>query len=330
MTPRVSVLLLSYNQADYLGQAVESVLAQSSQEWELLVLENGSTDRSRDVLAAYAGDPRVRLFLHDTNQACTRRFNEGVAAARGEFVSLLYSDDYYLPNKLDRQLACFDRSPDTGVVYSPGYRLNQTTKQQWLDATVQVSGQVLTALLDHLERVAYINPISPMARRECFVRYPFHEGIFIEGEAIYLRHAMRYPFTYDSEPVVVMRDHGGNLGRSVRRNVEYFLYAIERLEQHEDFPEASRAALAAMKVRLYRNAGWQGVRVVDDLPWAREMFARACALDPSRRWDPKVLVGRTLSRMPPAARRAANRAIFALKRPQGHSNYVPDPEARRV
>lgn len=329
--PAVSVLLLSYNQSAYLGQAVQSVIDQRFDDWELLVLENGSTDRSREVLAPYANHPRVRLFLHDTNQACTKRFNEGVAEARGEFISLLYSDDYYLPNKLAQQVSRFRGAPETGVVYSPGYRLNQTTGEQWLDPTVKASGpRVLTELLDNLERVAYVNPISPMARRECFVRYPFHEGIFIEGEAIYLRHAMRYPFIFDPEPVVVMRDHASNLGRSVKRNIEFFLYAIDQLECHPDFPDESRAPLKAMKVRLFRNAGWQGVRVVDDLPWARDMFTRARQLDPSQRWDSKTMVGLTLAQLPAPLRRLANRLIFALKRPAGHSNYVPEPETPRA
>jgi glycosyltransferase involved in cell wall biosynthesis len=330
--PAVSVLLLSYNQSAYLPQAVESVLAQTSHDWELIVLENGSTDGSQQLLQKYADHPQVRLVLHADNQACTKRFNEGVAMARGEFVSLLYSDDWYLPNKVEKQLACFRRAPETGVVYSPGYRYNQTTKQQFLDATVKASGaSVLNELFDNLERVAYINPISPMARRECFVRYPFFEDIFIEGEAIYLRHAMRYPFLFDPEPVVVMRDHGANLGRSVKRNVGFLTYALDQIERHPDLAASSRPHLHALKTRLFRNAGWQGIRVADDLPWAREMFRQARALDPRERYHPKAVIGLTLSYLPAYVRRLANRAIFAITRPAGHANYVPSPEeASRV
>jgi glycosyltransferase involved in cell wall biosynthesis len=322
--PAVTVVLLSYNQSEYLAQSVESVLTQTSPDWELLVIENGSTDGSQDLLKRYAGHPQVRLVLHPDNQACTRRLNEGIAQAHGEFVSILYSDDFYLPNKVERQLQCFaEGPPNLGVVYSPGYRLNQTTGDRWLDATVDASGQVLNTFLDNLVNTAYVNPISPMVRRECFVRYPFLEKIFIEGEAIYLRIAMRYAFQYDPVPVVVMRDHPRNLGRSIKRNIEFLLASLDWLERHADFPDESRPHLRALKIRVFRNSGWQAVRVVNDGRWAREMFRESLSLDWKQAFHPKTVAGVGMSLLPSSVRRAVNQGIGTIRRQPGHSNYVP-------
>lgn len=322
--PAVTVVLLSYNQSEYLAQSVESVLNQTSRDWELLVIDNGSTDKSQELLKRYADHPQVRLVMHADNQACTKRLNEGMALAAGEYISILYSDDFYLPNKVEQQLRCFNQgAPDLGVVYSPGHRFNQTTGEQWLDQSVEASGDVLNAFLDNLVKTAYVNPISPMVRRECFLRYPFLEEIFIEGEAIYLRLAMRYQFHYDPVPVVVMRDHPGNLGRSVKRNMEYLLFALGRLEHHADFPEASRGHLRALRIRVFRSSGWQGVRVVDDGEWARKMFRSSLALDWKEAFHPKTIAGIGMSLLPAPIRRTLNQGIGAIRRPAGHSNYVP-------
>ena len=328
--PAVSVLVLSYNQADYLAQCVESVLNQTCRDWELLLVDNGSTDRSPEIIRKYADHPQVRAILHDTNAPVTQRQNEAVALARGEYFSILYSDDFYLPTKLERQLECFLQHPDAGVVYSPGYRFNQTNARQWQDPSIDVSGHVLDELLDNLVNTAYINPISPLARTACFERYPFLEEIFIEGEAIYLRIAMTFKFHFDPEPVVVMRDHPLNRGRSVRRSMENFLVSLDRLGEHADFPVASRAKLRALKARTFRSCGWQGVRITEDICWSRRMFREAVSIDWRQSLHPKTIAGMAMSLLPPPALHAVNHAIFAITRPRGHSNYVAVSEIPRA
>src|SRR4051812_20338057 len=118
MAPRVSVILNCYNQSEWVAQAVESVLAQTFRDFELIVVDNGSTDKTPEILKSYSSDARVRLFCHKDNVAISRRFNEAVDASSGEFISFLYSDDWYLPNKLQKQVALFDQlGPEYGVIY---------------------------------------------------------------------------------------------------------------------------------------------------------------------------------------------------------------------
>src|SRR3954451_6824906 len=137
-SPRVSVILNCYNQAEWVAEAVESVLNQTFRDFELLIVDNGSTDGTPKILQSYASDPRVRLSLHQENVAISRRFNEAVDAARGEFVSFLYSDDYYLPQKLERQVALFDQlGPEYGVVYGPSLVKNDLTGEQWHASSIQ-------------------------------------------------------------------------------------------------------------------------------------------------------------------------------------------------
>ncbi len=101
---KVSVILCGYNQVRYLDDAVASALAQTHRDLEVVVVDNGSTDGSRELLARYADEPRVRLLLYPENEPVTKRLNAAIAQSTGEFISILYADDYYLPRKIERQL----------------------------------------------------------------------------------------------------------------------------------------------------------------------------------------------------------------------------------
>ncbi len=324
-TPLVSVVLCSYNQGQYLPDAVDSVLGQTYPNWELLVVDNGSSDDTRSRLAPYRGDARIKLLLYDENQPVTRRLNQGIAQSRGELISLLYSDDYYLPKKLERQVECFSRlGPDYGVVYSPGYRLDVRTGKTALDGSLNVSGDVLEALLlRHAE--GFINPISPLMRRACFERYPFQEDLFVEGESINLRFAMTFKFFFLDEPVVVMREHDTNIGKGIKANVDRLMIVLDRLERHPDLAASARSSVAIFRSRILRDGGWQGVRVAGDVPWARECYRRAVAVHPRQCFHPRVVVGRAMAQLPDCFRSLLNRIGDRLRGRTG-AGYVAGPD----
>ena len=329
MSKLVSVVLCSYNQAQYIRDAVESVIAQTYPHWELIIVDNGSTDGTRDVLERYRGDERIHLLLHDENRAVTRRQNEGIAKSRGEFISLLYSDDFYLPEKLARQVACFSQlSSDYGVVYSPGYRLHVSTGRKTLDGSLKVSGSILEHLLLH-HADGFVNPISPLMRRACFDRYPFQEDLFVEGESINLRFALTFKFHYLDEPLVVMREHDTNIGKAVKANLDRLMIVLDRLETNKDLPAASKTAVRVFRSRILRDAGWQGIRVVGDVRWAKDCYRRAVEAYAWQRVHPRVVMGRMLALLPARSRALLNRIGHRLR---GHSGagYVHRPDIERA
>ncbi len=104
--PLVSVIMPSYNSERHIAEAIASVQAQTLPDWELLVSDDCSTDSTREVVAGIAeGDPRVRLFPLEENGGAAAARNNSLAHARGRYVAYLDSDDLWLPEKLERQLA---------------------------------------------------------------------------------------------------------------------------------------------------------------------------------------------------------------------------------
>ena len=107
---RVSVILPVHNRADVLPRAIDSVLAQELTDFELVVVDDGSSDESADIAASYH-DARIRLVRLDRNRGGNVARNEGIRAASAPLIAFLDSDDRYLPNKLARVVAEFDRRP---------------------------------------------------------------------------------------------------------------------------------------------------------------------------------------------------------------------------
>ena len=116
--PLVSVIIPTFNRAYCVGKAIDSARAQTHRNTEILVLDDGSTDGTRDLIEqSYADDERVRYFFHE-NRGVTATRNRGLALCRGDFVALLDSDDTWSPWKLELQLACFRGHPEVGMVWS--------------------------------------------------------------------------------------------------------------------------------------------------------------------------------------------------------------------
>lgn len=321
--PEVSVILYGYNYGRYIRQAVESVLNQTFQDFELIATDNGSTDDSPAILSSYAErDSRVRLMLHNSNVLTGARWNEPFKLARGRFISILNADDYYLPRKLERQLAEFDRlGPDFGVVYSPAYRLNDLTGQIWLDRCMRQTGMILKDMLLTFQDSGFINPIAPLVRRECFERYSFSSDKYFEGELIYLRFGMRFGFSYMDEPTVVMRDHLFNLGKAIKANRDVFRYALIELSKQAEFPRALLPALNLCIARQMANYAWQGIRVANDSSWSRECYDLSISHDRWHSLKPKVLLGLFLSVLPQSVLRRLNAAIDRLNKSRNNSVY---------
>ena len=123
MTPAVSVITIFRDAGPYLQEAIDSVVAQTFTEWELLLVDDGSADGSTSIarLAANADRDRVRYLEHDghTNRGMSASRNLGVAKARAALVAFLDADDVFLPTKLEHQVSLLDAHPDVAMVYGP-------------------------------------------------------------------------------------------------------------------------------------------------------------------------------------------------------------------
>jgi len=133
--PKVSVVIPAFNVAPYVGDAIRSALAQRGVSLEVIVVDDGSTDATRDVLQAFAGDPRVRLILQE-NQGPSGSRNTALAAARGAFVGFLDADDLWMPTKAARHVALMTADPSIDLSYSWWHTIDDASRPTGRSSTV--------------------------------------------------------------------------------------------------------------------------------------------------------------------------------------------------
>ncbi len=200
LDPTVSVILPTYNRHDFLRQAVESVLAQTRPADEIIVVDDGSTDGTAALLAGY-GD-RIMVIRQD-NLGVSAARNAGIRQAKGVFIALLDSDDYWLPDKLEAQLSFFERHPDALICQTEetwmrnGKRVNPKNRHQ------KFSGMIFEKTLP----LCLVSPSAVMIRKALFQEVGlFDESLpACEDYDLWLRISWKYPVHLIDTPLIVKR-----------------------------------------------------------------------------------------------------------------------------
>jgi glycosyltransferase involved in cell wall biosynthesis len=305
--PRVSIILLSLNQAAYLRASIESALRQTFDDFEVILIENGSTDGSRAIADQYRDDQRLRLVAHDEHAWPGVRFNQAVATARGELVCFLYSDDVYLPAKLAREVSELERrGPAYGVVYSRAMRRNVYTGERVVAPCVAADGDVFEPLMRDGLRRGELDMITPMIRRSLLLEHPFHEDIIFESEGIFHRLALYTKFAFIDEPLTMASDHDANAGKALTRQRAISCACLARLRREAGLRPQQLPLIDRYEGELLRYYGWQGARLGATRAWTLGCYRDAVRVSPRQLLHPKTAVGVALCLSPRALRDRIN------------------------
>jgi glycosyltransferase involved in cell wall biosynthesis len=214
--PKVTVIIPSYNYGHFVGEAIQSVLDQSLQEWELIVVDDGSTDNTREVVAAFA-DPRIH-YVYQQNRGNPAARNAALRLARGQYVAFLDADDVWFPEKLERQVAQLDSLPPTvGLLYSDVYLFNNEDGaiiRRFMQGRRPPQGRILRELLD--TEGWFISDTGSLIRREVFQRVGLYDESlwWYEDWEMWVRIAAAYEVVAMDEPVARCRRHSANLSKA--------------------------------------------------------------------------------------------------------------------
>lgn len=205
----VSVIIPSYNHGQYLRECIESVIWQSLQDWELVLVDDCSSDDSVEVARKF-DDPRIKVFQNEKNLGTYATQNAALDKASGAYVAILNSDDVWLPRKLEMQVAALDQHPECDFCYTGSKLVDDEGRM--LDANSEFHGeyprdevqQLLPFLLFENRVLA-----SSLMFRTGAVR--FTPELQCSGDWVaLLQLAMRGPAAYVDEPVTVWRQHPEN------------------------------------------------------------------------------------------------------------------------
>jgi hypothetical protein len=218
--PRVSVVVSVRDGAAFLEQALESVLSQTLHELELIVVDDGSTDRTPEILAAFAArDNRVRV-LQPEGSGVTAALNQGCAAAAATYIARFDGDDVALPDRLSRQAELLDAHPNVGLVGGAYFSIDAAGRR---GATFKPpTGDA--ALRARLSRYNVFAHPAATFRRAAFEEVGGYRLAEAEDYDLWLRISERWQVASLAEPVLAYRQHGSQI--SLTRAREYALAAL--------------------------------------------------------------------------------------------------------
>lgn len=218
--PMISVIIPTFNYAEFISDAIDSVLAQTFKDFEIIVVDDGSTDNTKDILNKYSDN--IKYYYQDNKGPASAR-NLGIKNASGSYICFLDSDDIFMPNKLKLQIDTFHSisKQNTALLYS-----NFTSVNKRLDISIQhykcPKFQSHKIAFDYLIKNNFINTSTVMIKRDflCDVDLFDEKLKYLEDYDLWLKLGSKYEFFHIRNFLVKTRSHNKNYSKQVNRTVK--------------------------------------------------------------------------------------------------------------
>lgn len=210
----VSIILPTYNGERYIQGSIESILAQTYQDWELIVIDDHSGDGTGKIVQQYADkDSRIKLYRNEKNLRLPASLNRGFSLSKGQYLTWTSDDNLFKENAIERFVHVLEKSDDIGLVFSA---------MDIIDETGDVTGH--TPPVQDLEELHYKNIVmaSFMYTRAVYKKVgDYDEDRFlVEDHDYWLRIAREFAVTYIAEPLYLYRTHPGSLTETKNRQMQ--------------------------------------------------------------------------------------------------------------
>ena len=237
--PDVSVIIPTYNRALLLRETLESLQAQTYRDFEAIVVDDGSTDNTGEVVQSF--DQRFR-YVYQANRGRSSARNNGLSQARGRYIAFLDSDDLYLPCKLQVQVQCLEEHPEVGWVYSSTRNIDEQGRQGDSGYEATASGWIYPEIAFYIPLTVILSTV--MVRREVMEAVGGFDQRMdrFEDTDMWRRISRQYRALAISEPLIGFRAHAGNTmehPREVFQSAKYYVDKIFREDKDVD-PELLR------------------------------------------------------------------------------------------
>lgn len=314
--PKVSILLMTYNHERFIKRAIESALSQTYENIEIIISNNGSSDNTSSVIKSFLPNSKINFLDYADNCNTNDRANEAIDMASGDYISWLYGDDYYFNSKIEDQIKIFKQLDSTyGVVYGPGYTENFFSKELTLCHGPRSSGNVLHSFFSGWLKNGSVIPISPLVKKEVYLKYRYDNSIFAEGEVLYMHIACKFKFHFLDKPLVVMTEHETNLGKAFKDNMESHEHSIFRLIRENYLSEESMKQAMAHLCELKIGSSWHAFRVGKEIKWAKKNLYEAFRMNKLRSFKNKYFfLSLLILHLPRKMQSFINTIVLVIKR----------------
>jgi len=256
---KVSIIIPTYNAASFIEQAIDSVLAQTYKDFEIVIIDDGSTDNTKEVLQKYAD--KIRYIMQPNKGVAIAR-NTGIHNSESEYIAFLDSDDEWLPEKLELQMSIVEKNNDIGLVHTNDIQVSEGGQVLSIDTPniKYLFGKISKYLL---LRKASIKTSTVLLRRKCLEKVglfdPYLSRLGVEDRDLWIRFTKYYNAFYIDKPLVKYLVRSNSMSHNQKKMVEGRYYVIDKY-----FPEKKglniqrRRMLSAIHFEVADGLSWRG------------------------------------------------------------------------
>ncbi|QPK65310.1 glycosyltransferase [Methylomonas sp. LL1] len=210
-SPRVTIFIPVYNAADFIYETISSALNQTYEDFEVLIVDDGSTDNSVKIIEEF-GDNRIRVVRNNTNMGRPYTRNLGIELAKGEFLAVLDADDIAMPERISRQVEFLDQHPDIVAVGTSAYYIDNFEKNEILCEVITDSDDISTRIF---QTNCFIHS-SAMFRKNILVDIGGYNLEYPQAQdyELFLRLCEHYKLTNINKPLVKYRIHSNQVSQT--------------------------------------------------------------------------------------------------------------------
>jgi glycosyltransferase involved in cell wall biosynthesis len=256
--PLVSIIIPCYNGEKFIAEAIESIINQTYQNWELIIINDGSTDKSEKIIKQYCRkDNRIKYKKNSKNKGIPATRNIGIKASNGEYIALLDQDDLWINEKLEMQMKEYLKaSKRVGLLFGNIMVINVINKSKRIKKPININFEEISSeeLFKKLYFNNFITSITVILRKECLEKIGlFNERIKWGGDdyELWLRIAKYYKFKYINQILATRREHTNNYS-STEKSVEGNIELVNNIDQINNIPKNLKNKKIAFQ--LYRLA----------------------------------------------------------------------------
>jgi glycosyltransferase involved in cell wall biosynthesis len=278
--PKVSIVIPAYNAMTYLPDTLASVFDQTFSDFEVLLVDDGSTDSLQTWVAQTVCDPRFKL-ISQLNQGLSAARNTGITHSQSEYIAFLDADDLWHPTKLAKQVQWLEAHPTVGLIYTLTALLDSVGNPTGRVLGTEIAGNVLSQML---QRNIIDCPSSVLVRRQCFERVGLFDRTLraVEDWDMWIRIAAVYPLAVTGIPLVYYRQHPSNMSKNWRVMEQAFQQAIAKA--FASVPPELQALKPKSLGSAYLVLAWKALQNQDrDCQLASQFQKQALAHNPKLR-----------------------------------------------
>ena len=265
---KVSVIIPTYNCAQYITEAVESVLNQTYKDFEIIVVDDGSTDNTKEVIKPYLNKIK---YIYQQNSGPSAARNRGIKEAKGEYIAFLDADDIWLAQKLELQIKFMEKEKEVGLIFSDMILFNEKgiIKNSFLKEKLFFN-KLSIKPLSSTEKVIYDNVFNALlqenfiptntviVKKECFNKVGFFDKTLfsVEDRDMWLRIGLFYDIGFINFPLVLTRFHETNISANQELALKSRLKVMKKFLNYSNLPIKSKKIIKQTINKIYFDLGY--------------------------------------------------------------------------